>query len=161
MSHPVERFILTQVTLQPARLKLWVILLDWKNTPLRQSNHLKITENKEFLWVPPSRSVVAEECMRPGQTELQLQRGEQGVLPRSPRLNWYDGIPREHKCSENKDEVYTAGNSGAQIFSRQKSVPISWFKVQIVDFNSVLVRNPGQGHFWFPQYYMCKNHIRE
>lgn len=31
----------------------------------------------------------------------------QGVLPHSPRRNWYDGIPLEHKCSENKDEVYT------------------------------------------------------
>lgn len=38
---------------------------------------------------------------------LTARRGEQGVLPRSPRLNWYDGIPLEHKCSENKDEVYT------------------------------------------------------
>lgn len=59
----------------------------------------KGTENKEFLSAPPSCSVAAKECRRPGLSELHLQRGE---LPRSPRLNWYDGIPLQHEGWENK-----------------------------------------------------------
>lgn len=31
----------------------------------------------------------------------------QGVLPHSPRLNWYGSIPQQHEGSENKDEVYS------------------------------------------------------
>lgn len=85
-------------------------------TPGRQNHHLKINENKEFLRVPPSHSVVAEECMRLG-LHLQRDRGEQGVVPPcSQRLNRYGGIPLQHKCSENKDEAYTVVNRKILIF---------------------------------------------
>lgn len=72
------------------------------------------SENKEFLPVPPSRSVVAEECTRPGQRELRLHRGDQGVLPHSPKLNWYDDIPLQ--VFRKQHEVYAVVNWELKIF---------------------------------------------
>lgn len=72
--------------------------------------------------------------MRPGQTGLHLQRGEQGVLPCSPRLNWYGGIPLRQKCSEDKDEVYTAVNLRSQFFPDRKLFHFPDFKYRLLFF---------------------------
>lgn len=87
----------------------------------------------------------------------ETQRGEQGVVPPcSPRLNRYGGIPIQHKCSENKDEAYTVVNRKILIFPDSGVFPFPDLKHRLLIFYCLLVRNPGQGHFWFPQYCTCK-----
>lgn len=127
-----------------ARLKT---LCSW--TPLRQSIHLRITENKEFLRVPPSRSVVEEECLRPGQIELHLHMGRVFCLTLQGETGMMAFLSNT-SVQKTKMRFILWFVKDHTIFSRQKIVPISWFNLQIVtDSHCALVRNPGQGHFWF------------
>lgn len=119
-------------------------LLDKNHSPPRQRNYWekKGTENKEFLSAPPSCSVAAKECRRPGLSELHLQRGE---LPRSPRLNWYDGIPLQHEGWENKKRL-----TKEQRFFQIETCSLFLARLKATDVRSSH-SSEILGNAWFPQ----------
>lgn len=106
-------------------ISAWVQKTLCSQTPLRQTNHLKITENKKFLRVPPSRSVVAEECMRPGQIELHFTGRWAGCAASlsEAKLVWWHSSPTQ-VFTKQRWGLY-CGKIRIPDFSRQKSVAVS------------------------------------
>lgn len=96
----------------------------------------KGTENKEFLSAPPSCSVAAKECRRPGLSELHLQRWAPSLS--KAKLVWWHSSPTRGLRKQK------AVSKRAKIFPDRNAFPFSCqtlsYRCAIVTF----VRNPGQ-----------------